>query len=57
LEVLQHIAAGLTNREIAEALVISAETAKKHTSSIYGKLSVHSRIEAVTRAKELDMLD
>ena len=34
------IAAGLTNREIAEQLVISPETVKKHTASIFGKLGV-----------------
>lgn len=56
-EVLQLIAAGLTNREIAEALVISPETVKKHTSSIYGKLGVRGRTEAVSRARELDLLD
>jgi LuxR family maltose regulon positive regulatory protein len=56
-EVLQRIAAGLTNREIAEALVISPETVKKHTGSIYGKLGVRSRTKAVTRARELDLLD
>jgi ATP/maltotriose-dependent transcriptional regulator MalT len=39
-EVLKLIAAGLTNREIAETLVISPETVKKHTGSIYGKLGV-----------------
>jgi LuxR family maltose regulon positive regulatory protein len=56
-EVLQRIAAGLTNREIAEMLVISPETAKKHTSSIFVKLSVRSRTEAVARARELGLLD
>lgn len=55
-EVLQLIAAGLTNREIAEQLVISAETVKKHTGSIYGKLAVHSRREAVARARALGLL-
>lgn len=56
-EVLQLIAAGLTNREIAEQLIISPETVKKHTSSIYGKLGVRSRTEAVGRAREVDLLD
>jgi LuxR family maltose regulon positive regulatory protein len=55
-EVLQRLAAGLTNREIAEALVISPETVKKHTSSILGKLGVRTRTEAVTRARDLDLL-
>jgi LuxR family maltose regulon positive regulatory protein len=56
-EVLQLIAAGLTNREIAEQLVVSPETVKKHTGSIYGKLGVHSRTEAAARARDLDLLD
>jgi LuxR family maltose regulon positive regulatory protein len=55
-EVLKLIAAGLTNREIAEALVISAETVKKHTSSIYSKLRVGNRTEAASRARELNLL-
>jgi LuxR family transcriptional regulator, maltose regulon positive regulatory protein len=56
-EVLKLIAAGLTNREIAETLVISPETVKKHTGSIYGKLGVRSRTEAAVRAKDLAVLD
>jgi LuxR family maltose regulon positive regulatory protein len=55
-EVLQLVAAGLTNREIADQLVISAETVKKHTASIYGKLAVRSRREAVARARKLALL-
>lgn len=56
-EVLELIAAGLTNREIAEQLVLSAETVKKHSGNIYGKLGVSNRTEAVARARELGMLD
>jgi LuxR family maltose regulon positive regulatory protein len=56
-EVVKLIAAGLTNREIAEALNISPETVKKHTGSIYGKLGVRGRTEAALRAKRLDALD
>jgi LuxR family maltose regulon positive regulatory protein len=56
VEVLHLIAAGLTNREIGEQLVIAAETVKKHASSILGKLGVRSRTEAVTRARELGLL-
>jgi len=55
-EVLKLIAAGLTNREIAEQLVISPETVKKHTGSIYGKLGVRGRTEAAARARALDLL-
>ncbi len=56
-DVLRLIAAGLTNREIAEALFVSPETIKKHTANIYGKLGVRGRIEAVSRARALDLLD
>ena len=55
-EVLRLLAAGLTNREIAAHLVISAETVKKHVASIYGKLAVRSRREAVARARNLGLL-
>jgi len=56
-EILALLAAGLTNREIAEELVISSETVKKHAGSIYGKLGVNNRTEAAARARELDLLD
>ena len=55
-EVLALIAAGLTNREIAERLVISAETAKKHVGNICDKLGVRNRTEAAARARELGLL-
>jgi LuxR family maltose regulon positive regulatory protein len=45
-EILELIAVGLTNREIAEQLVISPETVKKHAGNIYSKLGVHNRTEA-----------
>ena len=56
-EVLKLLTAGLTNHEIASALVISPETVKKHASSIYGKLRVSSRTEAAIRARDLDLLE
>jgi DNA-binding CsgD family transcriptional regulator len=51
------MAAGLTNREIAEELFISPETVKKHTGSIYAKFGVGHRTEAVARARELGILN
>ena len=56
-EILAVVAAGLTNREIAKQLVISPETVKKHTASIYGKLGASSRTEAVARARALGLLE
>jgi LuxR family maltose regulon positive regulatory protein len=56
-EILRLIAAGLTNREIAEILVVSPQTVKKHTGNIYGKLAVGNRTEAVARARDLGVLD
>jgi len=56
LEVLGLVAEGLSNREIAQTLVISPKTVKRHTSSIYGKLGVHSRTQAVAKARVLGIL-
>jgi len=56
-EILELVAAGLTNHEIADKLVISPQTVKKHTGNIYDKLGVRSRTEAAARARELDLLD
>jgi len=56
LEVLQLIARGLSNQEIAEQLVIALGTVKWYTNQIYGKLNVSGRIRAVTRARELGIL-
>jgi LuxR family maltose regulon positive regulatory protein len=55
-EVLQLIAEGFTNREIADRLFLALSTVKVHTRNIYGKLGVHSRTQAVTRARELGLL-
>ncbi len=56
LEVLQLVAAGLSNREIAQELYIAVGTVKRHTNHIYGKLGVHSRTQAVARSRELGLL-
>jgi LuxR family maltose regulon positive regulatory protein len=56
LEVLQLIAAGHSNRAIADELFIAVRTVKKHASNIYGKLGVGSRTQAVARARELGLL-
>lgn len=52
LEVLALIRAGHTNREIAEELVISIGTVKRHISNMYRKLNVSSRTQALAKAEE-----
>jgi len=56
IEVLQLIALGLTNPEIATRLYLSPHTVKVHTSNIYGKLGVNNRTQAVVRAKTFGIL-
>jgi LuxR family maltose regulon positive regulatory protein len=56
LEVLRLIAAGLTNKEIAQRLYISLRTVKYHTTSILNKLNVNNRAHAAVRARELGLL-
>jgi LuxR family maltose regulon positive regulatory protein len=55
-EVLRHIAAGESNHEIADRLVLSPATVKRHASSIFGKLGVASRTQAVARARQRGLL-
>ncbi|MCK5919790.1 MAG: response regulator transcription factor [Methylococcales bacterium] len=54
-EILILIAQGLSTRQIAEDLVLTAGTIKWHTHNIYRKLDVHSRVQAVNRALELGL--
>ena len=51
-EVLELLARGMTNKEIAEALVITPNTVKRHLKAIFEKLDVHTRSAAVARAIE-----
>jgi two-component system response regulator DesR len=55
-EVLDLIAAGSTNREIAEELYLSPHTVKEHTSALYRKLHARNRAEAVQRAQRIGLL-
>ncbi len=57
LEVLELVAAGFSNRAIADRLCLSVHTVKSHTCNVYGKLGVHSRVQAVKRAHALGLLD
>ena len=54
-EVLELIAAGATNREIAERLYLSPHTVKEYTSSLYKKLDVPNRAGAARRAEQLGL--
>jgi LuxR family maltose regulon positive regulatory protein len=56
VEVLRLIAAGLSNREIAEELVIAISTVKSHINNMYGKLGVGSRTQALARSQDLGLL-
>jgi LuxR family transcriptional regulator, maltose regulon positive regulatory protein len=56
LEVLRLIAAGLSNRDIAARLVLALSTVKSYVNTIYSKLQVESRTQAVARARALHLL-
>ena len=56
LEVLQMLAAGMSNQGIARQLVVSLNTVKKHVSHVLGKLGAASRTEAVARARQLGLI-
>lgn len=56
MEVFNSIKEGLNNAQIAEKLFVSINTVKTHLLNIYTKLNVHSRTEALAKAKELNLL-
>jgi ATP/maltotriose-dependent transcriptional regulator MalT len=56
LEVLRLLRTSLSLPEIADRLVLSANTVRSHAKHIYAKLDVHSRADALTRAQELGLL-
>jgi LuxR family maltose regulon positive regulatory protein len=56
LEVLHLIREGFSNQEIAEHLVVTLHTVKKHSSNIYAKLGVSSRTQAIARARQLKLI-
>ena len=51
-EIAELVAAGRTNREVAEQLVLSARTIEAHLRNIYGKLGVRSRVELARAAAD-----
>jgi LuxR family transcriptional regulator, maltose regulon positive regulatory protein len=56
LELLQLMAVGLSNQEIADRLFITLGTVKSHANHIYGKLGVQGRVKAINRARELTLI-
>jgi LuxR family maltose regulon positive regulatory protein len=56
LEVLRYLGTSLSIPEIAQELFVAPSTVRSHVKSVYGKLGVHRRMEAVARAQELDLL-
>lgn len=55
-EILEHIAKGLSNKEIADKLSVSENTVKTHSSRIFEKLDVNRRMQAIQKAKELGLI-
>jgi LuxR family maltose regulon positive regulatory protein len=56
MEVLRFLPSSLSSTEIADQLIISVNTVRSHIRSIYSKLDVHSRYEAIGRAQELNLI-
>jgi ATP/maltotriose-dependent transcriptional regulator MalT len=56
LEVLELMAQGMSNREIAEKLFVSENTIKTHSSRVFDKLGAKRRTQAVQMGKELGLL-
>lgn len=54
--ILEHLADGLSNKEIARALEISPNTVKTHLARLFGKLEVARRTQAITKARELALI-
>jgi LuxR family maltose regulon positive regulatory protein len=56
LEILRLVAGGATNRDVADALVITVGTVKSHLNRIMGKLGARNRVEAVAKAQALGLV-
>jgi LuxR family maltose regulon positive regulatory protein len=56
VEILRLIANGMTNQQIADRLHVVVGTVKVHNHHIFGKLGVSNRVEALARARELNLL-
>jgi LuxR family maltose regulon positive regulatory protein len=56
LEVLQHLAKGLSYEEVGRKLFLSLNTVQFHVKNIYSKLLVHRRVQAIERAREMGLI-
>jgi len=56
-DILEHLSKGLIYNEIAENLIISPSTVRKHIENIYKKLQVHNKMEAVYKAKKHKLIE
>lgn len=56
IEVLQLVNLGLSNNQIADRLIVTVGTVKRHLNNIFGKLGASSRTQALVQAKQLDLL-
>lgn len=56
IEVLTAMAQGLSNADIANLLYLSRNTLKTHTQNIFGKLNVHNRVQAINKARMLNLI-
>ena len=56
-QVLQLLAQGRSNQEIAQTLVIALDTVKRHVSNIFAKLGVTNRVQAAKQARDFGLLD
>jgi len=56
IQVLHLLAAGAPNRRIADDLVVTLDTVKKHVTHVLSKLGAANRTEAVTRARQLGLI-
>lgn len=55
-DVLEHLSKGLNYKQIAENLILSPNTVRKHIENIYKKLQVHNKLEAVQKAKKNNLI-
>lgn len=57
IQVLNYVKAGLNNREVAEKMYLSVHTIKAHLESIYAKLEVHNKIQALVCAIKNNLIN